>query len=94
MAQEFLNDFRVLSIGIQDRPETYDGTSASRYATNSADSSVSLGRATGDLIGGAAPGSEQLTDCQMVCRYQLSYRDLEEMMRERGLTVQHTTVFR
>src|SRR5947199_3207967 len=28
------------------------------------------------------------------CRYQLSYRDLEEMMRERGLIVDHTTVFR
>jgi transposase, IS6 family len=28
------------------------------------------------------------------CRYQLSYRDLEEMMRERGLTVDHTTIFR
>jgi transposase-like protein len=28
------------------------------------------------------------------CRYQLSYRDLEEMMRERGLSVDHTTVFR
>jgi IS6 family transposase len=28
------------------------------------------------------------------CRYQLSYRDLEEMMRERGLTVDHTTVWR
>lgn len=28
------------------------------------------------------------------CRYQLSYRDLEEMMRERGLNVDHTTVFR
>lgn len=27
-------------------------------------------------------------------RYQLSYRDLEEMMRERGLAVDHTTVFR
>jgi transposase-like protein len=26
------------------------------------------------------------------CRYQLSYRDLEEMMRERGLEVDHTTV--
>lgn len=23
------------------------------------------------------------------CRYQLSYRDLEEMTRERGLTVDH-----
>ena len=28
------------------------------------------------------------------CRYQLSYRDLEEMISERGLTVDHTTVFR
>ncbi len=27
-------------------------------------------------------------------RYALSYRDLEEMMGERGLTVDHTTVFR
>ena len=25
------------------------------------------------------------------CRYQLSYRDLEEMMRERGLAVDHVT---
>lgn len=28
------------------------------------------------------------------CRCQLSYRDLEEMMRERGLSVDHVTVFR
>ncbi len=28
------------------------------------------------------------------CRYQLSYRDLEEMMLERGLTVDHVTIFR
>jgi transposase-like protein len=28
------------------------------------------------------------------CRYQLSYRDLEEMMSERGLLVDHRTVFR
>jgi IS6 family transposase len=28
------------------------------------------------------------------CRYQLSYRDIEEMMRERGLDVDHSTVFR
>jgi transposase-like protein len=27
-------------------------------------------------------------------RYQLSYRDLEEMMQERGLSVDHTTIFR
>jgi IS6 family transposase len=28
------------------------------------------------------------------CRYQLSYRDLEEIMRERGLPVDHSTVWR
>jgi transposase, IS6 family len=28
------------------------------------------------------------------CRYSLSYRDLEEMMRERGLSVDHVTFFR
>ncbi len=28
------------------------------------------------------------------CRFQLSYRDLEEMMRERGLDVHHSTVWR
>ena len=28
------------------------------------------------------------------CRYQSSYRDIEEMMKERGLDVDHTTVFR
>jgi IS6 family transposase len=27
-------------------------------------------------------------------RYQLSYRDLEEMMCERGLSIDHTTIFR
>src|SRR5690349_594594 len=27
-------------------------------------------------------------------RYALSYRDLEEMMRERGLSIDHTTIYR
>ena len=27
-------------------------------------------------------------------RYSLSYRDLEEMMIERGLSVDHTTIYR
>ncbi len=26
-------------------------------------------------------------------RYRLSYRDLAEMMRERGLTLDHTTIY-
>jgi transposase-like protein len=28
------------------------------------------------------------------CKYALSYRDLEKMMRERGLNVDHVTVWR
>src|SRR3546814_17704521 len=28
------------------------------------------------------------------CRYPISYRDLEEMLAERGLTVDHTTIYR
>ena len=28
------------------------------------------------------------------CRYQISYRDLQEMMLERGLVVSHTTPYR
>ena len=28
------------------------------------------------------------------CKYGISYRDLEEMMAERGLLVEHTTVYR
>ena len=28
------------------------------------------------------------------CRYQLSYRDLEEMTREQGLSVDHVTIYR
>ena len=28
------------------------------------------------------------------CRYGVSYRDLEEMMTERGVPVNHTTIYR
>jgi IS6 family transposase len=28
------------------------------------------------------------------CRYGISYRDLEEMLRERGVEVDHTTLYR
>src|SRR3546814_21148289 len=28
------------------------------------------------------------------CRYPISYRDLEEMLAERGLSVDHTTLYR
>ena len=35
-----------------------------------------------------------LLNVRWYIRYQLSYRDLEEMMVERGLTVDHTTIYR
>jgi IS6 family transposase len=28
------------------------------------------------------------------CRYSISYRELEEMLGERGVTVDHTTIYR
>ena len=28
------------------------------------------------------------------CKYGISYRDLEEMMEERGIKVDHTTIYR
>ncbi|HEY0098374.1 MAG TPA: IS6 family transposase, partial [Pyrinomonadaceae bacterium] len=31
---------------------------------------------------------------RLYCRYQLSYRAVEETMRERGLDVNHSTAFR
>jgi IS6 family transposase len=30
----------------------------------------------------------------LVCRYGISYRELEEMMGERGVAVDHTTLYR
>lgn len=49
-----------------------------------------------------APCSNGVTFCSYVillnvrwyCRYALSYRDLEEMMRERGIEVDHSTLNR
>ncbi len=35
-----------------------------------------------------------LLNVRWYCRYALSYRDLEEMMIERGIKVDHTTIFR
>lgn len=35
-----------------------------------------------------------LLNVRWYLRYALSYRDLEEMMRERGMTVDHTTIYR
>ncbi len=35
-----------------------------------------------------------LLNVRWYCRYPLSYRNLEEMMLERGVEVDHTTIFR
>jgi len=35
-----------------------------------------------------------LLNVRWYCRYALSYRDLEEMMLERGIQVDHTTIYR
>lgn len=35
-----------------------------------------------------------LLNVRWYCRYSLSYRDLEEMMLERGVEVDHTTIYR
>lgn len=35
-----------------------------------------------------------LLNVRWYLRYPLSYRDLEEMMVERGLSVDHTTIYR
>jgi transposase-like protein len=40
------------------------------------------------------PGRDHFALCALVLRYPLSYRDLEEMMRERGLPIDHTTIYR
>jgi transposase-like protein len=35
-----------------------------------------------------------ILSCVRYCGYQLSYRDLEEIMPECGLSVDHVTIFR
>src|SRR6266571_7761191 len=39
------------------------------------------------------PGRDYFALCPLYLRYPLSYRDLEEMMRERGLHIDHTTIY-
>ena len=67
----------------------------------------SVARMAGDLLQGARSSRSQSTgdrSCAMLpclngavrwyLRYALSYRDVEELLRERGVWVDHTTVFR
>ena len=40
------------------------------------------------------PGDVILWAVRWYCRYPISYRDLEEMLAERGISVDHTTIYR
>ena len=39
-------------------------------------------------------GSMILACVRWYCKYGMSYRELEEMMLERGMSVDHTTIYR
>lgn len=62
-------------------------TSATPTPTGSAPSSRTEGRAS------AAPGTSAAILAGLL-RYSLSYRDVEELLAERGITVDHVTVYR
>ncbi len=47
-----------------------------------------------DFKGRRFPTDIILVCVRWYCRYGISYRDLEEMMAERGVVVDHTTLFR
>jgi transposase, IS6 family len=47
-----------------------------------------------DFKGRRFPTDIILVCVRWYCKYGISYRDLEEMMSERGVTVDHTTLFR
>ena len=47
-----------------------------------------------DFKGAPLSGEIVLWAVRWYCRYAVSYRDLEAMMTERGVAVDHTTVYR
>src|SRR5271169_631042 len=52
------------------------------------------GRAVSDFKGRHFEGEIVLWAVRWYCRYGVSYRDLEQMMGERGVSVDHSTIFR
>jgi transposase, IS6 family len=64
------------------------------HASNSFLQACSLDVIPSPSNGSTTPPDVILLRVRWYCRYSLSYRDLEEMMRERGLSVDHVTVFR
>ena len=47
-----------------------------------------------DFKGRHFTGEVILWAVRWYCRYGISYRDLEEMLAERGIDVDHTTIYR
>jgi transposase-like protein len=47
-----------------------------------------------DLKGRHFAGEIVLWAVRWYCRYGISYRDLEQMMAERGVSVDHSTIYR
>ena len=47
-----------------------------------------------DFKGRHFTGEVILWAVRWYCRYGISYRDLEEMLSERGIDVDHTTIYR
>jgi IS6 family transposase len=52
------------------------------------------GRAVSDFKGRHFGGEIVLSAVRWYCRYGISYRDLEQMMAERGVSVDHSTIYR
>jgi hypothetical protein len=51
-------------------------------------------RAVSDFKGRHFGGEIVLWAVRWYCRYGISYRDLEQMMAERGVSVDHSTIYR
>ena len=51
-------------------------------------------QAVSDFEGRHFEGEIVLWAVRWYCRYGISYRDLEQMMAERGVTVDHSTIYR
>src|SRR5271168_4752810 len=52
------------------------------------------GRAVSEFKGRHFGGEIVLGAVRWYCRYGISYRDLEQMMTERGMSVDHSTIYR
>jgi transposase, IS6 family len=58
------------------------------------EASIEGGQAVSDFKGRHFGGEIVLWAVRWYCRYGISYRDLEQMMAERGVSVDHSTIYR